>query len=160
MACSIVQCSAHPSRSAGSTTPQPAYADEPPLFGCVSSMPHGRARTPTPSDVGYSTGVVHMRHPDAGDLRLHRTRLDVTHSGGQLLLIYHAEPGSESAHFDPKAAASRVRIARDRRITRERIEIPPRLNHGGNVPVGDCPKIADVQHIWVVRVSKYRKVPQ
>ena len=38
-----------------------------------------------------------MRHPDAGDLRLQRTRVDVPHSGGQLLLMYHAEPGSESA---------------------------------------------------------------
>ena len=47
--------------------------------------------------VGYSTGIVHMRHPEAGDLRLHRTRLDVPHSGGQLLLMYHPEPGSESA---------------------------------------------------------------
>ena len=49
------------------------------------------------ADVGYSTGIVHMRHPEVGDLRLHRTRLGVPHSGGQLLLIYHAEPGSESA---------------------------------------------------------------
>ena len=49
------------------------------------------------ADVGYSTGIIHMRHPDAGDLRLHRTRVDVPHSGGQLLLMYHAEPGSESA---------------------------------------------------------------
>ena len=49
------------------------------------------------ADVGYSTGIIHMRHPDVGDLRLHRTRLDVPHSGGQLLLMYHAEPGSESA---------------------------------------------------------------
>ena len=47
--------------------------------------------------VGYSTGIVHMRYPGMGDLRLHRTRLDVPHSGGQLLLMYHAEPGSESA---------------------------------------------------------------
>jgi transcriptional regulator with XRE-family HTH domain len=49
------------------------------------------------ADVGYSTGIVHMRHPEVGDLHLHRTRLDVPHSGGQLLLMYHAEPGSESA---------------------------------------------------------------
>jgi hypothetical protein len=38
-----------------------------------------------------------MRHPDVGELRLLRNRLDVPHSGGQLLLMYHAEPGSESA---------------------------------------------------------------
>ena len=39
--------------------------------------------------VGYSTGIIHMRHPEAGDLRLHRTRLDVPHSrGAELLLMY------------------------------------------------------------------------
>ena len=48
-------------------------------------------------DVGHSTGIVHSRHPEVGDLFLHRTRLVVPHSGGQLLLMYHAEPGSESA---------------------------------------------------------------
>ena len=47
-------------------------------------------------DVGHSTGIVHSRHPEVGDLFLHRTRLVVPHSGGQLLLLYHAEPGSES----------------------------------------------------------------
>ena len=48
-------------------------------------------------DVGHSTGIVHTRHPEVGDFFLHRTRLVVPHSGGQLLLLYHAEPGSESA---------------------------------------------------------------
>ena len=48
-------------------------------------------------DVGHSTGIVHSRHPEVGDLFLHRTRLVVPHSGGQLLLMYHAEPDSESA---------------------------------------------------------------
>lgn len=49
------------------------------------------------ADVGYRTGILHMRHPQVGDLHLHRNRLNVPHSGGQHLLIYHAEPGSESA---------------------------------------------------------------
>jgi transcriptional regulator with XRE-family HTH domain len=49
------------------------------------------------ADVGYSTGIIHMHHPEAGDLCLHRTRLDVPHSGGQLLMTYHPEPGSASA---------------------------------------------------------------
>jgi transcriptional regulator with XRE-family HTH domain len=48
-------------------------------------------------DVGHSTGIVHTRHPEVGEFFLHRTRLVVPHSGGQLLLLYHAEPGSESA---------------------------------------------------------------
>jgi len=46
--------------------------------------------------VGHSTGIVHARHPAVGDFFLHRTRLVVPHSGGQLLLMYHAEPGSKS----------------------------------------------------------------
>jgi transcriptional regulator with XRE-family HTH domain len=47
--------------------------------------------------VGYRMGIVHMRHPKVGDLHLHRMRLNVPHSGEQHLLIYYAEPGSESA---------------------------------------------------------------
>ena len=38
-----------------------------------------------------------MRHPEVGDIHLHRTKLDVPQSGEQHLLIYYAEPGSESA---------------------------------------------------------------
>jgi transcriptional regulator with XRE-family HTH domain len=47
--------------------------------------------------VGYRLGIIHMRHPKVGDLHLHRNRLNVPHSGEQHLLIYYAEPGSESA---------------------------------------------------------------
>jgi transcriptional regulator with XRE-family HTH domain len=49
------------------------------------------------ADVGYRPGPMHIRHPQLGDLHLHRTRLRVPHSHGQHMLIYHAEPGSESA---------------------------------------------------------------
>ncbi len=49
------------------------------------------------ADVGYRVGVIHMRHPKVGDLYLHRNRFNIPHSGGQHLLIYRAEPGSESA---------------------------------------------------------------
>jgi transcriptional regulator with XRE-family HTH domain len=49
------------------------------------------------ADVGYRPGPMHIRHPQLGDVHLHRTRLRVPHSHGQHLLIYHAEPGSESA---------------------------------------------------------------
>jgi transcriptional regulator with XRE-family HTH domain len=49
------------------------------------------------ADVGYRLGVIHMRHPNVGDLYLHRNRFNIPHSGGQHLLIYRAEPGSESA---------------------------------------------------------------
>ncbi len=49
------------------------------------------------ADVGYRVGVIHMRHPKVGDLYLHRNRFNIPHSGGQHLLSYRAEPGSESA---------------------------------------------------------------
>jgi transcriptional regulator with XRE-family HTH domain len=49
------------------------------------------------ADVGYSSGMTDIRHPQAGNLHLHRRRLSVPHSGGLHLMIYHAEPGSESA---------------------------------------------------------------
>jgi transcriptional regulator with XRE-family HTH domain len=49
------------------------------------------------ADVGYSSGMTDIRHPQTGDLHLHRRRLSVPHSGGLHLMIYHAEPGSESA---------------------------------------------------------------
>jgi transcriptional regulator with XRE-family HTH domain len=58
-------------------------------------------------DVGHSTGIVHSRHPEVGDLFLNRTRLVVPHSGGQLLIMYHAEPGSESARSLEKLRASK-----------------------------------------------------
>ncbi|MGD0698645.1 MAG: helix-turn-helix transcriptional regulator [Trebonia sp.] len=42
-------------------------------------------------------GAVTMNHPEAGPLALWREKLPVGDSGGQLLVIYHAEPGSDSA---------------------------------------------------------------
>jgi transcriptional regulator with XRE-family HTH domain len=49
------------------------------------------------ADVGYRLGVIHMRHPRVGDLYLHRNRFNIPHSGGQHVLIYRAQPGSDSA---------------------------------------------------------------
>lgn len=42
-------------------------------------------------------GVVELEHPDVGRLELRREKLRVGDSDGQLLVIYHAEPGSETA---------------------------------------------------------------
>jgi transcriptional regulator with XRE-family HTH domain len=42
-------------------------------------------------------GSMRMRHPQVGMLELRREKLPIGDSGGQLLVIYHAEPGSESA---------------------------------------------------------------
>ena len=49
------------------------------------------------ADVGYRVGVIHMRHAKVGDLYLHRNRFNIPQSGGQHLLTYRADPGSESA---------------------------------------------------------------
>ncbi len=52
------------------------------------------------ADVGYRWGIFHMRHPQVGELFLYRNQLNVPHvpnSGGQHLLVYRAESGSDSA---------------------------------------------------------------
>jgi hypothetical protein len=38
-----------------------------------------------------------MRHPVVGDLFLHRNRLNLPHSGGQHVITFRADPGSDSA---------------------------------------------------------------
>jgi transcriptional regulator with XRE-family HTH domain len=53
-----------------------------------------------------SGGAVTMRHPEAGPLALWREKLPVGDSGGQLLVIYHAEPGSDSARALERLAAA------------------------------------------------------
>jgi transcriptional regulator with XRE-family HTH domain len=40
---------------------------------------------------------VRLRHPGVGDLELRREKLTIGEADGQLLVLYHAEPGSESA---------------------------------------------------------------
>ena len=49
------------------------------------------------AEVGYRAGVIHLRHPTVGDLYLHSYRLNIPHSGGQHVLLYRTEPGSDSA---------------------------------------------------------------
>jgi len=49
------------------------------------------------ADVGYRLGIHHMRHPLVGDLYLYRYRLNAPYPGGDHVLMYRAEPGSDSA---------------------------------------------------------------
>jgi transcriptional regulator with XRE-family HTH domain len=49
------------------------------------------------ADVGYRASVIHMRHPKVGDLYLRTNRFSIPHSGGQHMLTYRADPGSDSA---------------------------------------------------------------
>jgi len=51
-------------------------------------------------------GAVTMNHPQAGPLELWREKLSIGDSGGQLLVIYHAEPGSASAAALERLAVS------------------------------------------------------
>ena len=46
---------------------------------------------------GLGGGVARLDHPRLGMLELSREKLPIGDSGGQLLVIYHAEPGSASA---------------------------------------------------------------
>src|SRR3954447_23176970 len=57
------------------------------------------------ADVGYRTGILHVRHPLVGDLYLRRTRLRVPDSDADMF-IYHPEPGSDSAKALAALAAS------------------------------------------------------
>jgi transcriptional regulator with XRE-family HTH domain len=64
-----------------------------------------------------------MRHPRVGMLELRREKLPIGDSGGQLLVIYHAEPGSVSARSlallgclaatDAEPPAGEVRASRE-----------------------------------------------
>lgn len=50
------------------------------------------------AEVGYrSDGTSHLRHPQVGELLLRKEKLDIARTDGMQLVVYHAEPGSESA---------------------------------------------------------------
>ncbi|MGH3251960.1 MAG: helix-turn-helix domain-containing protein [Trebonia sp.] len=81
--------------SIGTDTDDPRVAQ---LVGELSLASDDFRRLWARHDVKALAGAaVLMRHPEAGDLVLRREKLPVGDSGGQLLVIYHAEPGSASA---------------------------------------------------------------
>ena len=49
------------------------------------------------AEVGYRLGTHHLRHPLVGDLYVHRHRLNAPYPGGDHVVMYRAEPGSDSA---------------------------------------------------------------
>ena len=49
------------------------------------------------AEVGYRLGIHHIRHPLVGDLYLYRHRLDAPYPGGDHVIMYRAESGSDSA---------------------------------------------------------------
>jgi transcriptional regulator with XRE-family HTH domain len=68
------------------------------LVGELSLASERFARLWVRHDVRALTGSpIRMRHPRVGMLELRGEKLPIADSGGQLLMIYHAEPGSQSA---------------------------------------------------------------
>jgi transcriptional regulator with XRE-family HTH domain len=49
------------------------------------------------ADAGYRFGAHHMRHPLVGELYLHRSRLNAPYPGGEHVVMYRANPGTDSA---------------------------------------------------------------
>jgi transcriptional regulator with XRE-family HTH domain len=49
------------------------------------------------AEVGYRLGINHLHHPQVGDLYLHRHRLNAPYPGGDHVVMFRAEPGSDSA---------------------------------------------------------------
>ena len=49
------------------------------------------------AEVGYRLGIHHMRHPLVGELYLYRHRLNAPYPGGDHVVMYRADPGSDSA---------------------------------------------------------------
>jgi transcriptional regulator with XRE-family HTH domain len=62
-------------------------------------------------------GAVTMNHPEAGSLELWREKLPIGDSGGQLLVIYHAEPGSDSARALERLAPTATVLAGPAAVT-------------------------------------------
>jgi transcriptional regulator with XRE-family HTH domain len=74
--------------------------DDPRLNALIDELSSASARFRelwARAEVGYRPDVVHMRHPDVGELYLHPNRFNIPHSAGQHMLTYRAEPGSDSA---------------------------------------------------------------
>lgn len=81
--------------SIGTDTDDPRVAQ---LVGELSIASEPFRRLWARHDVKALAGAsARMYHPHVGTLELRREKLPIGDSGGQLLVIYHAEPGSDSA---------------------------------------------------------------
>jgi transcriptional regulator with XRE-family HTH domain len=65
------------------------------------------------AEVGYHFGIHHMRHPLVGEIYLYRHRLNAAYPGGDHVLMYRAEPGSDSARALAKLRSLSAVAARD-----------------------------------------------
>jgi transcriptional regulator with XRE-family HTH domain len=76
------------------------YLDDAPMRALVADFSERSERFREVWDraeVGYHFGIHHMRHPLVGELYLYRHRLNAPYPGGDHVLMYRAEPGSDSA---------------------------------------------------------------
>jgi transcriptional regulator with XRE-family HTH domain len=74
--------------------------DDPRMLALIAELSAASARFRElwgRASVGARPGICHIHHPEIGDLYLYRSQLNVPRPDGQHVLIYHAEPGSESA---------------------------------------------------------------
>lgn len=78
-----------------------ADSDDPQLAAVVGelSLRSDRFRTLwARAGVGHGgDGPSHLRHPQVGDLYLRRTKLDLPEADGLQLVVFHADPGTDSA---------------------------------------------------------------
>ncbi len=78
------------------------------------------------AEVGYrSDGTSHLRHPQVGELYLRKEKLDIARTDGMQLVIFHAEPGSETAQalaLLGSLAATREREDAERGREGERVD--------------------------------------
>ena len=76
-----------------------AYPNDPRMQALIAELSAASARFRelwSRAEVGYTLGIHHMRHPVVGELFLSRHRLNAPYPGGDHVVMYRAEPGSDS----------------------------------------------------------------
>ncbi|MET7683766.1 helix-turn-helix transcriptional regulator [Streptomyces sp. NPDC005423] len=81
--------------SAGTDTDDPRFVE---LVGELTLASAHFSRLWARHDVRACPGTPkHIEHPRVGELRLHRERLGIDGTAGQTLVVYHPEPGTDTA---------------------------------------------------------------
>jgi transcriptional regulator with XRE-family HTH domain len=128
--------------SIGTDTEDPRIAQ---LVGELSLASELFARLWARHDVKALAGApARMRHPQVGMLELRREKLPIGNSGGHLLVIYHAQPGTDShrslallGSLAATAAAEQLEPAGEGLSGRERVDADdPAREHREGPPVG------------------------
>jgi transcriptional regulator with XRE-family HTH domain len=75
------------------------------------------------AEVGYRLGVHHMRHPLVGELYVYRHRLNAPYPGGDHVVMYRADPGSDSARALDKLRSLAAESSASSRADAEAIRV-------------------------------------